>query len=284
MTSRLRSFAVAAFVVAGLTVLGLFAAGAFSADTQPPKQALPPVVVTPSPRPPHPVPSHVPRIPPHVPPALPATVSVGPPPAPTKPRPAHVAKPRPFGPSAGPGDVSLRFANNNETAYLAGPGMAIGRGNYSLTALQPLVLTATALQRPVTIDGTPFLRMHLTSSQPGDLTMTATLADVASSGSVQTIESRQISIAAGTVARGPDSNADATLDRVHYALAAHHALRLTLALSAASVGTVHVYYGALPGQDEGSSTADRNEEAMGGPNPTRLRLPVTKVAGAFVLT
>lgn len=200
------------------------------------------------------------------------------PPAPTA---RYTAAPVPTPHDAGPGTVPLRLNFVSGAPRLEAPGLAVSRGTIAVSSGSPAQFDTDPLRRPVTLDGASQLRLHLTHSASGDLALQVTVGDVLPDGSEHVLASQVANVAASVAAAGPKSNVDLTLGTPHVTLPAGHVFRLTVGLADTTLDQVTLYYGALPGEDEGNTTQDQLGAADGGPNPARLTVPVTEQTGAF---
>jgi hypothetical protein len=181
----------------------------------------------------------------------------------------------------GPGTAPLRLNFVSGAPELEAPGLAVNRGSLQVDPGSPAAFDTETLQRPVTITGASWLRLHLTHQAPGDLALQVTVSDVRPDGSTVVLAEQQVTVPAAVAAAGPKSNADLTVGTHRVTIPAGDVLRLSVGFAALTADQLTLYYGALPGEDESNSTHDQLEAADGGPNPARLMVPVSELSGAF---
>jgi hypothetical protein len=190
--------------------------------------------------------------------------------------PAHAAGSKPQA-------VSLRLGSVKQSPRLFAPGLAMSRASRTLMPGQSLTFPSEPLRRPLTIDSRPFLRLHLSHTVPGDVTLYVRIQVLGAEGVVRDILPNQALVAPETVlAKGPQADIDLRMPHVIARLAAKDQLQVVLSeLSSSPTDALHpdvltVYLGALPGED--TDTHDMGQvldESKGGKDPARLTLRVT---------
>lgn len=190
--------------------------------------------------------------------------------------PAHAA------PTSKPQSVSLRLGSVNQSPRLFAPGLAMSRASRTLMPGQSLTFPSELLRRPLTIDSRPFLRLHLSHTVPGDVTLYVRLQVLGTEGALRQLIPDQPLVAPETLlSQGPQADVDLRLPHVAARLAAKEQLQVVLSeLGGSPTDALHpdvitVYLGALPGED--TDTHDMGQvldESKGGKDPARLTLRV----------
>lgn len=185
-------------------------------------------------------------------------------------------------PPAKPRPVALRFASVNQTTRLVAPGLAMSRATRTLMPGASLTFPSEPLNRPVGLNGNPWMRLHLSHSVPGDVTLYVRVDAVAANGTVRAlIPSQLLKVPEALLSKGPEADVDLRLPLLRAVLA--KAERLQIVLTEVSGATdplrpdvITVYLGALPGEDTDDHDMEQVlDRSKGGADPARIVVMAT---------
>lgn len=186
------------------------------------------------------------------------------------------------GAKAKPRPVALRLASVNKTTRLVAPGLAMSRNTRTLLPGQSLTFYSEPLNRPVGLDGSPWLRLHLSHTVPGDVTLYVRVEAVSAAGTIRTLLPAQLLKAPeAMLSKGPEADIDLRMPTLRATLAKSERMQIVLTQIAGPADPLHpdvitVYLGALPGEDTDDHDVEQVfHRSKGGADPARIVVMAT---------
>lgn len=181
------------------------------------------------------------------------------------------------GAKAKPRPVSLRLASVNKTTRLVAPGLAMSRSTRTLAPGGSLTFYSEPLNRPVGLDGSPWMRLHLSHTVPGDVTLYVRVEAVSPTGVVRALlPSQRLHAQETLLSQGPAADVDLRMPTLRANLAKSERLQIVLTQVAGPTDLLHpdiitVYLGALPGEDTDDHDVEQVlHRSKGGADPARV--------------
>lgn len=186
---------------------------------------------------------------------------------------AAKAKPRP---------IPLRLASVNKTTRLVAPGLAMSRNTRTLMPGASITFYSEPLNRPVTLDGSPWMRLHLSHTVPGDVTLYVRVEAVSATSTVRTLLPSQLLRAPESLlSKGPEADIDLRMPTLRATLAKSERMQIVLTQISGPTDPLHpdiitVYLGALPGEDTDDHDVEQVlHRSKGGSDPARIVVMAT---------
>lgn len=185
-------------------------------------------------------------------------------------------------PKAKPQPVPLRLASVKQTTRLVAPGLAMSRNTRTLMPGASLTFSSEPLNRPVALDGSPWIRLHLSHSVPGDVTLYVRIEAVTASAAVRTLlPSQLIKAPEALLSKGPQADIDLRMPVLRATLAKDERMQIVLTQLSGPTDPAHpdvltVYLGALPGEDTDDHDMEQVlDRSKGGADPARIVVMAT---------
>lgn len=181
-----------------------------------------------------------------------------------------------------PAAVALRLASVNKTTRLVAPGLAMSRNTRTLMPGGSITFYSEPLNRPVSLNGNPWLRLHLSHTVPGDVSLYVTVQAIARDGVVRALLPSQLLKAPETLlSKGPQADIDLRMPLLRANLAKSERMQVVLSELAGPTDALHpdvitVYLGALPGEDADDHDVEQVlDRSKGGADPARVVVMAT---------
>lgn len=184
--------------------------------------------------------------------------------------------------SAKPGPVPLRLASVNKTERLVAPGLAMSRATRTLMPGGSLTFYSEPLNRPVVLNGNPWIRLHLSHSVPGDVTLYVRIEAVSAAAAVRPLlPSQLIKAPEALLSQGPQADIDLRMPALRATLTKGERMQIVLTQLSGPTDPAHpdvitLYLGALPGEDTDEHDVGQVlDRSKGGADPARIVVMAT---------